>query len=177
MLTTSSNRHLIQPTKVHKKRRRQEVKKNIREGKRAGSSGSKPPRGSSSIATRIIGEPSATGSSRSGREDLIDLVVEDIDAEEAERVRARKEGGAEWNRDEQKRFVRTYSDERFGEEIRQGFEPSPSRAAAGDVPEFAISDDTDEGGLEVEQSSPTAKSPDGEDPIQPNPWDSPGRPI
>jgi hypothetical protein len=35
----------------------------------------------------------------------VDLVVEDHEAEEVERVRARKEGGPEWNEVPQKYFV------------------------------------------------------------------------
>lgn len=35
----------------------------------------------------------------------MDLVVEDTQAEEVERVRARKEGGAAWNETESKHYV------------------------------------------------------------------------
>lgn len=44
-------------------------------------------------------------SSKSDRSQLVDLVVEDVQAEEIERVRARKEGSPEWNRTEPKHFV------------------------------------------------------------------------
>lgn len=50
----------------------------------------------------------SSSSSKSGdtaRDQLVDLVVEDKDAEETERVRARKEGGAAWNVNEPKHFV------------------------------------------------------------------------
>lgn len=50
-------------------------------------------------------ESSSNVSNKSGRSQLVDLVVEDVEAEETERVRARKEGGAEWNTQEQKHFV------------------------------------------------------------------------
>ena len=36
---------------------------------------------------------------------LVDLIVEDHEAKEVERVRARKEGGPGWNEIEQKHFV------------------------------------------------------------------------
>ena len=44
-------------------------------------------------------------SARSGTSQLVDLVVEDTDAEVTERVRARKDGGAEWNENEPKHFL------------------------------------------------------------------------
>lgn len=65
-------------------------------------------------------------SKSSHRSLLVDLVVEDHDAEEAERVRARKEGSPGWNRHEAKHFVRAYpaSDgEGEEEEVRIGNEP------------------------------------------------------
>lgn len=73
---------------------------------------------------------------------LVDLVVEDTEAEEAERVRARKEGGDTWNRTEQKHFVRTYSideDAQAGQEVREGFDPSQIPAKT-PPPEHAVSD-------------------------------------
>jgi hypothetical protein len=51
---------------------------------------------------------SASSSAKSDRSQLVDLVVEDETAEDAERVRARKEGGAGWNSAEPKRFVYVY---------------------------------------------------------------------
>jgi hypothetical protein len=48
---------------------------------------------------------SASSSAKSDRSQLVDLVVEDKSAEETERVRARKEGSAAWNKTEQKRYV------------------------------------------------------------------------
>jgi hypothetical protein len=50
------------------------------------------------------------------------LVVEDHDAEELERVRARKEGGSGWNEEPPKHFVNTYA-EGAEEEVREGFAP------------------------------------------------------
>lgn len=75
----------------------------------------------------------------------MDLVVEDTEAEEAERVRARKEGSDIWNRTPQRQFVRTYSiDEEApeGQEIRQGWDPSqvPSKPP----PEHAASDEEED---------------------------------
>lgn len=48
---------------------------------------------------------SSSSSSKSDRSQLVDLVVEDHEAEEVERVRARKEGGPGWNQAEPKHFV------------------------------------------------------------------------
>lgn len=54
---------------------------------------------------------------------LVDLIVEDHEAEQVERVRARKEGGPGWNSVEQKHFVKTFPDDDEAEEVRQGFNP------------------------------------------------------
>ena len=48
---------------------------------------------------------SASSSTKSDRSQLVDLVVEDTDAEDTERVRARKEGSSAWNQVEAKRYV------------------------------------------------------------------------
>lgn len=69
--------------------------------------------------------------------------MEDTDAEDAELVRARKEGGDAWNRGLPRHFVRTYSiDEEApeGEDMREGYDPSqiPARPPP---PERAVSDD------------------------------------
>ncbi|KAG0633988.1 organic solute transporter Ostalpha-domain-containing protein [Tuber brumale] len=66
---------------------------------------------------------SSSSTNFSDRSGLVDLVVEDTEAEEIERVRARKEGGPGWNETEQKRYVRVYPDEHMGEEVREGFDP------------------------------------------------------
>lgn len=49
-------------------------------------------------------------------------MVEDHQAEEIERVRARKEGSSAWNEEPSKHFVRTYT-EGEEEEVREGFAP------------------------------------------------------
>lgn len=67
---------------------------------------------------------SSSSSALSSPSGVVDLVIEDTEAEEIERVRARKEGGPGWNEAEVKRFIRTYPDEHYGEEIRQGFDPA-----------------------------------------------------
>jgi hypothetical protein len=166
LLTTSTNRNIFQPTKGHKQRRKSAIVDGIRKGKHADSSGSKDR--DSAIAAKLHREASASGSSRSGRSQLVDLVVEDTDAEEMERVRARKEGGPAWNRDEQKHFVRTYEDEDVGEDIREGFEPDAVKASD-EPPVFAVGDDPDDS-AEAERSA--AEAAVGE---ERNPWDSPGR--
>lgn len=164
ILTTSTNRNLLQPTKEHKKRRRSEVQEGIQKGKRASSTASKERE--SAIAAKLNRNPSASGSSRSGRSQLVDLVVEDTDAEQTERVRARKEGGPAWNREEQKRFVRTYGDADLGEDIREGFEPAAIPAAE-DPPVFAVAEDPDD---EAPAERSNANPSYGE---EHNPWNSP----
>lgn len=65
-------------------------------------------------------------SSKSQNDQLVDLVVEDDQAEAIERVRARKEGGPGWNEVEQKHFVQTY-DQGQKEEVREGFNPDVAK--------------------------------------------------
>ena len=112
MLTTSVNRNLLQPTKANKERRESNIQKEIEADKRRASSSTGTGK-KSKAATRapvingLIREESSSSSksAKSGRSQLVDLMVEDKDAENAERVRARKEGGAAWNVDEAKHFV------------------------------------------------------------------------
>lgn len=104
LITTSTNRNLMQPTKRNKDKRESEIQKDLDKGKHRTNSG-----GSRSRAPVLSGmirqESTSSGSAKSGRSQLVDLIVEDHDAEEVERVRARKEGGAAWNEDETKHFV------------------------------------------------------------------------
>lgn len=170
LLTTASNRNVFQPTREHKQRRRNEIQEGIHKGKRASNVGAEE-RGSA-IAAKLTREVSASGSAKSGRSQLVDLVVEDTDAEEAERVRARKEGGPAWNREEPKLFVRTYGDDDLGEEIREGFEPAAVKAAD-EPPVFAVGEDVDESAEAERSTPPPAAAAYGEDG---NPWNSPARP-
>lgn len=56
--------------------------------------------------SKASGQPSSAASSpASHSSQLVDLVVEDEQAEQIERVRARKEGSSAWNNAEQKHFV------------------------------------------------------------------------
>lgn len=55
-------------------------------------------------------DSSSSHSVESGRSQLVDLMIEDTEAEDTERVRARKEGGAVWNEDEAKHFMYEYAD-------------------------------------------------------------------
>jgi hypothetical protein len=66
---------------------------------------------------------SSSSSGKSDKDQLVDLVVEDHEAEEVERVRARKEGGSGWNELPPKHFVHTFPAEGAEEEVRQGFAP------------------------------------------------------
>lgn len=151
LLTTSTNRNLFQPTKDNKARRRSEIREEIRKGKtRSTSSAESSSRQPGAIEAKLKRNRSTSTSGKSDRSQLVDLVVEDTEAEEAERVRARKEGGDTWNRSPQRHFVRTYSiDEEApeGQDIRQGWDPSKV-APKHPPPEKAVSDeenDDDEG--------------------------------
>ena len=99
IITTATNRHLLQPTKANRKRRASNIQKDLDKGK------SKKRSRAPSADGVLREESSSSDSTKSGRSQLVDLVVEDTEAEETERVRARKEGGAAWNEDEIKHYV------------------------------------------------------------------------
>ena len=142
LLTTSTNRNLFQPTRDNKTRRRSEIRESLQKGKNPSNSRSRERMGA--IQSKLARERRTSETSHSDRSQLVDLVVEDTDAEEAERVRARKEGGDLWNQDEQKYFVRTYDvdGEAAGEQIREGFDVRELPSV--EPPEFAVDEDQDE---------------------------------
>lgn len=149
LLTTSTNRNLFQPTRDHRTRRRSEIRHSIQKGKNRSTSrsdrsqSSDPAPAPGGIEQKLKRELSPAGSGKSNKSQLVDLIVEDTQAEEAERVRARKEGGDAWNRGEHRHFVRTYSigdDAPEGQEIREGWEPADIPAKP-PPPERAASDD------------------------------------
>ncbi|KAG0649525.1 Transmembrane [Hyphodiscus hymeniophilus] len=173
LLTTSTNRNLLQPTRDNEIRRASNVretvedvtkktqkkhKKGTKSKKRDSSSNSKgkqkevpddedEPNGEEGRAPQMHGmlrhHSSASSSAKSDRSQLVDLVVEDTDAEETERVRARKEGGSAWNESEGKRYIRTYGKD-IGEDIREGFEPPEDIAVEdGESGQFTVGEDED----------------------------------
>ncbi|OWP03474.1 hypothetical protein B2J93_7492 [Marssonina coronariae] len=165
LITTSANRNVLQPTRDNEIRRASNVRETVEEvtkkTKRKHSSSknrkqdSDPkgkqkhsPNGEEGRAPALIGtlrhHSSGSSSAKSDRSQLVDLVVEDTKAEEIDRVRARKEGGAAWNQVEPKRYVRTYG-EHTGEDIREGYEPTDGMAAVdptdGELNKFAVGED------------------------------------
>ncbi|KAL8762528.1 MAG: hypothetical protein Q9184_001488 [Pyrenodesmia sp. 2 TL-2023] len=139
LLTTSTNRNLLQPTKAGKARRASSIQENLGKDKRRSKSRSRAP-----VVADLIREESESSSksAKSGRSQLVDLVIEDKQAEETERVRARKEGGSVWNEDEAKHFIRAYDDEDEGEDIRVGHDPADVPPAG--ASELAVGDDEEE---------------------------------
>lgn len=145
MISQSTNRAILQPTKDNKERRKSkmnEIRQNVHQHDRpetssskrgshgSGGSGEASSKGKEKLRQLpVVGklmrnESSESQSSNKSRSSqLVDLVVEDHEAEEVERVRARKEGGPGWNSMEQKHFVKTFPDEEEAEEVRQGFNP------------------------------------------------------
>ena len=107
LITTATNRNLLQPTKANKARRASSIQRGLEKGKRRESDGSSSQSRTQAPVVRdlIREESSSSTSAKSGRSQLVDLVVEDKEAEQTERVRARKEGGAAWNTTEAKRFM------------------------------------------------------------------------
>ncbi|KAF2472874.1 DUF300-domain-containing protein [Lindgomyces ingoldianus] len=156
IVTASTNRNLLQPTRENKRRRKnkiKEIQQSADKGKRRSNSSGEP--SSSKSRALPLGNPlrqkssSSSSSAKSERSQLVDLVVEDHEAEEVERVRARKEGGPGWNEVAPKHFVHTYPQQGHQEEVREGFDPdhpqphNPERAHNLDSP-FAVGDEVDE---------------------------------
>jgi len=129
MITASTNRHVLQPTRANKQRRKsriQSIQASVDKGKhRTSSSSGEASRSKSSrpLLNKIMPNSTSSSSAKSDRSQLVDLVVEDHEAEEVERVRARKEGGPAWNEAEPKHFVRTFPEDEQEEEVREGYEP------------------------------------------------------
>ncbi|KAH8723643.1 organic solute transporter Ostalpha-domain-containing protein [Phaeosphaeriaceae sp. PMI808] len=132
VITAATNRNLLQPTKINKQRRRSQIKnvqKSVNKGKqRSDSNTSNGESSHSKSRVPIVGKllrqkSSSSSSAKSDKSQLVDLVVEDRQAEEVERVRARKEGGSAWNEEPPKHFVHTYPTEGAEEEVREGFAP------------------------------------------------------
>jgi hypothetical protein len=109
MLTTSANRNLLHPAKASRKKREGDAKKRLDKGKQRSEGGGSAQESAARapvVSGLLQNDPSTLSKSgKSARSQLVDLVVEDKVAEETERVRARKEGGAGWNEDEPKHFL------------------------------------------------------------------------
>ncbi|KAK4697052.1 hypothetical protein P7C71_g964, partial [Lecanoromycetidae sp. Uapishka_2] len=154
LITTSTNRNLLQPTKANRERRESNIQKVLDKSRHTADSGSdkgeasrSKPKGRSRapVANGILREESSSDQSvKTGRSQLVDLIIEDTQAEEVERVRARKEGGSAWNDTETKQYIRTYDDENEGQVVREGFEPSKISRASNSS--FVVGDDDDEPG-------------------------------
>lgn len=113
IVTASTNRNLLQPTKMNKQRRKTQIKRileDVNKGKHRDDSSSGEPSSSKSrafLTNNLLRQQSASSSSstKTDRSQLVDLVVEDREAENIERIRARKEGGPGWNEVPPKHFV------------------------------------------------------------------------
>ena len=93
-----------------RKKKIREIQHSVDKGKHRSDSSSGEPSSSTSRAPLVgnLLRQKSSSSSSSGKSDksqLVDLVVEDREAEEVERVRARKEGGPGWNEVPPRHFV------------------------------------------------------------------------
>ncbi|SMY28274.1 unnamed protein product [Zymoseptoria tritici ST99CH_1A5] len=169
IISQSTNTAVLQPGKENKQRRKsriQDMRKHAhKHGKPQESDSSGE--GSGHVkealkkvpgAGKLVREnSSAAASTKSHSSQLVDLVIEDHQAEEIERVRARKEGGPGWNGVEQKHFVKVYSgqqrdemqDGEEEEEVRVGFNPDEPERGLNDeghtlTDPFSVGDDGDD---------------------------------
>jgi len=139
IITGTSNRNLLQPTKANRQRRKSQIKKlqdeaHTGQHRSSSASSSSKPKGLLPKVGNLLRGKSANSdsSAESTNSQLLDISVEDHQAEQIERVRARKEGGPGWNETEQKHFVQVYTGDNenaLQEEVRQGFNPDQPEAA------------------------------------------------
>ena len=141
LITTSTNRNLLQPTRGNRARRESQLHKQLGKGKHRDSSPTAVSRAPVLEGLLRENSHSSSGTSQSGRSQLVDLVVEDHKAEETERVRARKEGGSTWNEEETKHFVKTYDEGDGDDFVREGFDPSQIKAGLPGESKFAVDDE------------------------------------
>ncbi|KYG46316.1 hypothetical protein M433DRAFT_106589 [Acidomyces richmondensis BFW] len=124
MITASTNRAILQPTKENRQRRKSRIKSIQEEVHQHDSPGKKKLHQLPVVGSLMRQQSTSSSSSnKSHSSQLVDLVVEDHEAEEVERVRARKEGGPGWNSVEQRHFIKLYPAGEEQEEVRQGFNP------------------------------------------------------
>jgi hypothetical protein len=103
LVTPATNRNLIQPTKINKKRRKQQIK-DIQESANKGKERSESESNAKPLLQKTA-SASSSSSNNSRNSQLVDLIVRDEDAEAMERVRARKEGSPRWNETEPRHYV------------------------------------------------------------------------
>lgn len=186
----------MQPTKANKQRRKSKIDKiqdSADKGKHRDSSSTEESRSRSRSAfKKVVSGKSRSSSAKEDKDELIDLVIEDHDAEEVERVRARKEGSPSWNKHDPKHFVRTFPDSDEEEVVREGYEPTSehnkeagqSHAVGSDFPEDTTKEkegEPAEADTWKERNYGDVESPSASGPRyhytdeEPNVWNSPKR--
>ena len=128
VITPSTNRNILQPTEENRRRRQSRIA-DIQETHVDGQHQSH--RSSSTPATKgksqhqktsgpAYRSKSASGhSGKSDQSQLVDLVVEDEDAEEAERVRMRKAGNPSWVASQHRHLVNARSGDALAEQVQE----------------------------------------------------------
>lgn len=164
ILTGSTNRHLLYPTKANQQRRKARVeglRQSVSKGKQRrtsnGEASTSNDSDNKSSDRPQVKKTASSESSGSANSQLVDIVVEDHEAEQVERVRARKEGGPGWNMVDNKHFVNTYGDE-AEEVVRAGFNPDRTQPQDDDQTHnldapFAVGDDDEDGGQQSDDST------------------------
>ena len=141
VVTASTNRNVLQPTENNRRRRKsrvENIQKSADKGKHRDSSShsaqgevSQPKR----IRNALFHTKSSADSAKSDKSQLVDLVVEDEEADATERVRARKSGNPAWNNTQPKHLVQAYPEDSSGEVVRGGVQmgAQPAKADGLDV--------------------------------------------
>lgn len=118
VMTVSTNRNILQSTQDNERRQQsktENIKRSSDTGKH-GRSSSTPAKARASRGKGVKGalfraKSSSGDSTKSDRSQLVDLFIEDEQAEEVERARIRKSGNPSWNaKEDSKHLVQTYPD-------------------------------------------------------------------
>ena len=133
----TTNRNILQPTSDNEQRRKNRIER-IRDSPDAGKHyhrSSSHPKADKPKAKRERGflqraKSSSGQSQRSDRSQLVDLVVEDEEAEETERARMRKAGNPSRSNIEPKHFVQAYPEYVASEEVRDPIESQSGPSSA-----------------------------------------------
>ena len=191
IITTSTNRNVFQPTRDNRRRRKgrvADVQKGTETKGKAGdpetfdSEDESRSRAKSRGSEHLGSEQSSPTVKASPGSQRVDLVVEDHQAKEVERVRARKSGNPDWNQVEARHFLRTYPSAEQKEEVLDaidGDDPTATLRHLDDADESMVGDSTESKSWKQRDYTGDAaddlgqKQPDSS--LEENVWDSPKR--
>lgn len=190
IVTTSTNRNVFQPTRDNRRRRKAKVQdfQRAAEVGRSEDNQVNPERLDSRLGSeqnwrdhhsREPRSPTSTSDSKASQSSQqVDLVVEDHEAEDIERVRARKSGNPGWNKTDTKHFLRTYPISQQKEEVRDTVDGSASTSSTGLIGNHEKTSSDDQPWEKRDYTDVRSNEPSHDRPTIPaeeNVWNSPKR--